>query len=251
MLSSASPTYDHGVFYPLSKALAFVADPIAWTVALFGFALLAGARRRVALAAGLASAALAVFATFSSPWVADLLERSVEASALTTFRPDAQYDAVIVAAGAEPRVAAGAELVRTGRARFLLYSGRLDQSGVYRLSSHLQALGVAKDRIVIEPRSRNTRENAVESARIVSEHGWRSLLLVTSAAHVERAVGCYRRAGLHPDVLAVDYQPPLRREPHGPGWPSRCALARASEALHEVIGRLVYRAVGYSGPPGS
>jgi uncharacterized SAM-binding protein YcdF (DUF218 family) len=107
-------------------------------------------------------------------------------------------------------------------------------------------LGVPDDQVFIESRSRNTRENAVESARIVAARGWRSLVVVTSAAHVERALGCFRGVGLSPDVLAVDYLPPISRESPRPSWPSRWAMQRTCDVMREVIGRLVYRVMGYA-----
>jgi uncharacterized SAM-binding protein YcdF (DUF218 family) len=98
--------------------------------------------------------------------------------------------------------------------------------------------------VVLERESRNTRENAERSARIVRERGWRTLLLVTSAMHAPRAEAAFRGAGLAVDVLPVD-----RRSGDRPGsfLPRATALDRSTEALRELAGRLVYRAVGYSG----
>jgi uncharacterized SAM-binding protein YcdF (DUF218 family) len=232
------------VFFTVSKALAFVTDPWAWACALLCAAVLM--RRRPILAASLALAAAGALATFSAPRVADMLQRQVEASALSTFRPDARYDAAIIVAGEASRVVAAAEVAHAGRARFLLYSGALNRVQVGHLSDKLRAMGVPDDRIVVEAASRNTRENAVESARVVAARGWRSLLIVTSAAHVERALGAFRSVGLEPDVLPVDYRAPLSRASGGPSWPSRSALQRTSEAMHELIGRAVYRVMGYA-----
>jgi uncharacterized SAM-binding protein YcdF (DUF218 family) len=156
------------------------------------------------------------------------------------MKPGLEYDVAIVLANSPARDEAGADVIRRGGARHLLYSGAFGRDEV---RSDLVARGVPGDRIVIESRSRNTRENAVESARVVAAHGWRSVLLVTSAPHVERAVGCFHRVGLRPDVLAVADPTPLRgRKPYA------AALARSSDLLHELIGRAVYRVVGYSGP---
>ena len=130
-----------------------------------------------------------------------------------------------------------------GRARYLLYSGALGAADNAGVRSDLIARGVPGDRIVIEARSRNTRENAVESARVIAARGWRSVLLVTSAAHVERAAGCFHRIGLRPDVLPVTDSAPLIHV-----WPSADALERSSQLLHELVGRVVYRVLGYSEP---
>ncbi len=81
---------------------------------------------------------------------------------------------------------------------------------------------------------------------ILHGRGERSLLLVTSAFHLPRAAGCFRRVGLQPDLLPVDF-----RAPGGTGLmqsllPRARHLAATSDAIHELFGRLVYRLVGYS-----
>ena len=121
----------------------------------------------------------------------------------------------------------GLELWRAGRARHLVLSGgpgsgARNPSEPERLRDALVRWGVPAEAIIVEPRSRNTRENAIASARIVAEHRFRTLVLVTSAAHVPRALGCFRAAGLSPDVLPVD-----RRAGAGGSWLPRACRARA------------------------
>jgi uncharacterized SAM-binding protein YcdF (DUF218 family) len=73
---------------------------------------------------------------------------------------------------------------------------------------------------VIEARSRDTREKAIESARIAAARDWRSILLVTSAAHVERAAGCLHRIGLRRrrrDAAPRDDEEVLGRSTGAPG----------------------------------
>ena len=97
---------------------------------------------------------------------------------------------------------------------------------------------------MLERESRNTRENAERSLRIVRERGWKSLVLVTSAMHMPRAAATFRKAGLDVDLLPVDH----RYAPWNGSWlPRTEALERSSDALRELAGRLVYRAAGYSG----
>jgi DUF218 domain len=57
-----------------------------------------------------------------------------------------------------------------------------------RLSAELVEWGVPRTAILVDARSRTTRENAVETERILTARGARSLLLVTSALHMSRAV---------------------------------------------------------------
>ena len=184
----------------------------------------------LALCAALAPLALAI------PNVADALDRLAQSPAEDTSRPGVVYDAVIVLGGEDRRIVAAAGLVREGRARHVLYSGFVTAAE----EARVRAL-IPESRLVLEKASRTTHENAVESSRIVAARGWRTLLLVTSAVHVPRALGCFRAAGLSPDVLPVDPLPRLS------GWlPTHRAVAASRIALHELVGRLVYALRGYT-----
>ena len=59
----------------------------------------------------------------------------------------------------------------------------------------LEALGVARERITLESRSRDTYENAVFTKRLVNPAPGQRWLLVTSGWHMPRAMGCFRKAG--------------------------------------------------------
>ncbi len=227
------------VFFFTSKALSWVALPAAWTAALLAVAFLA--RRRRALAVALVVIACATLCALASPPIANALGRVVVASGQSTMKPELEYDVAVVLGGNPARIVAGADVMRRGRARYLLYSGALGAADSAAVRSDLIARGVPGDRIVIEDRSRNTRENAVESASVIAARGWRSILLVTSAAHVERADGCFHRIGLRPDVLPVAVWKPILHV-----WPRAVALERSSQILHELVGRVVYRVLGYS-----
>jgi uncharacterized SAM-binding protein YcdF (DUF218 family) len=142
------------------------------------------------------------------------------------------------------------ELVRAGKARAVLLSGGFiapepgDVPEADLLAGKLAQWGIPPAQIVVEAASRNTLENAVETARIASARGWRTLLVVTSAVHLPRAMGCYRAVGLEPDALPVD-----RRAGDGrvSSWlPRASALARSTDVLRELAGRIVYRLSGYS-----
>jgi uncharacterized SAM-binding protein YcdF (DUF218 family) len=254
------------VFLALSKVLDWLLSPLSWVLLLLGWALIArGARpRRAAVLGGLAMVVLVVF---SLEPVANRLERLAERDARSTWRPEVVYDAVIVLGGMVDAAASRAsgevefdshvdrilrawELLRAGKARSVLLSGGLvapvpgDVPEADLLARKLAQWGIPPAQIVVDAASRNTRENALVSARIASAHGWRTLLVVTSALHLPRAVGCYRAVGLEPDALPVD-----RRAGDGRGisWlPRASALARSTDVLRELAGRIVYRAAGYA-----
>lgn len=90
----------------------------------------------------------------------------------------------------------------------------------------------------LEGRSRNTYENAVDSARILEAEGIRRVLVVTHAAHMPRAMWCFREAGLDPVAAPTGF---LGHDAD-PGWlPSAFAQLRSTLALHELVGGLWYR----------
>jgi uncharacterized SAM-binding protein YcdF (DUF218 family) len=253
------------VFLRLSKVLDWFASPLAWTLLL---AIAAWALRRRPIASRtLAGASVGVLLVFSMDPMAELLEHAAERGARRTYRPDLVYDAVVVLGGmvdpaasrasgetelteAADRVVRGFELVRAGRARYVLLSGGLvfPQPGEVveadRLAAKLAQWGVTPAQIVVETSSRNTRENAIETGRLAASRGWKLLLVVTSAAHAPRALGCFRAVGLEPDILPVDRR---AGDWKGLGWlPRADALNRSTDAIHELAGRVAYRLAGYT-----
>ncbi|HLM45232.1 MAG TPA: YdcF family protein [Myxococcaceae bacterium] len=255
------------MFVFLSKLFDLLLAPLTWCLLLMVGGLLLR-RWRARLGTWLQVLGLLVLYAFSTEPVANGLQRWVEAGAVSTYRPGEAYDAVIVLGGmvdadatersglpeyTHPveRILRGFELVRDGRVPQVLISGgtldtrpgALVEADI--LSRQLQLWGIAPERIVVEGRSRNTRENAVESERLIREKGWRKLLLVTSAAHMPRALGTFEAVGLKPDTLGVDVRA-HEFHPRLAGWQPRAAnLSAGTDALRELFGRFVYRLRGW------
>jgi len=246
------------LFYILSKTLDLLVAPLTWVIVL----VLAGAwgahRRRSKLALRAPLAALAVLFAFSCEPVANGIVLALESSAATTMSASETYDVVVVLGGiatVDPtslapdfsegvdRILAGYDVIRHDRARYILVTSDAEEAPA--LAKQLAEWGVAPDRIVIDDRSRNTRDNATRSADIIRERGWSRVLLVTSALHMPRAQGCFRAAGLVFDTLAVDR---LARDPRRAMElaPRADALSLSTAGIREAVGRLVYRAMGYA-----
>ena len=114
------------------------------------------------------------------------------------------------------------------------------------MAEFLVETGIPQGRITLEGRSRNTYENAVfsyEEARPKPEETW---ILVTTAWHMPRAVGCFRRAGWHITPFPVDF-----RTAGYPIFSSEISLAEGllltTVALKEWVGLVAYRAIGRTG----
>jgi uncharacterized SAM-binding protein YcdF (DUF218 family) len=111
----------------------------------------------------------------------------------------------------------------------------------------LTGLGLAPERLVFEDKSRNTRENAMLTKALVDPKPGERWLLVTSAWHMPRAMGVFRKAGFAVEAFPVDYLTEERlsefvrvsgRAPRG--------LSIADDGFKEWAGLLAYRLVGYT-----
>ena len=70
----------------------------------------------------------------------------------------------------------------------------------------MQALGVEAARIELEDKSRNTWENAAFTKALVQPKAGERWLLVTTAWHMPRAIGCFRAVGFPVEAWPVDYR---------------------------------------------
>jgi uncharacterized SAM-binding protein YcdF (DUF218 family) len=145
------------------------------------------------------------------------------------------------------RLAFGALLARESGLPILVSGGtppERDASEAAMMARTLEASFGLKARWV-EGRSRDTAENALESARLLHADGVRRVVLVTQAYHMPRARAAFAAAGLQ--VIAA---------PHGfsgnfefDDWrsliPSAGAVGLSWLATHETIGLLWYRLRGY------
>ena len=103
--------------------------------------------------------------------------------------------------------------------------------------------GVDLARVRFEARSRNTAENARNTAELLGK-AERPYLLITSAAHMPRAVGSFRAGGISVLPYPVDY----RTEPAHLVWPRSFgeSLGDAAVALREWLGLVAYYLSGRS-----
>jgi len=251
------------VFYALSKILDLAFAPPFWVLCLgaaSGWAATRGRRRR-AFTFGLL-AGLALYVPCTGACARTLIERA-ERFEGARVRPGERYDAVILLGGFAARADDGTveisdaadrllrawELYASGRAaRIIVAAGGDDPTRIEAdaAADLLTRMGVAPAHLLLDRKSRNTRENALEVRALVDAHQLQRLAVVTSAYHMERALGCLRAVDLHADALATD-----RRTPPMHGWfdnvaPRSAHLATSELALRELAGRLVYRLRGFT-----
>lgn len=78
--------------------------------------------------------------------------------------------------------------------------------------SVFESLGISRDRLMMERRSRNTVENAELSKALAEPKSGERWLLVTSAFHMPRSVGLFRKAGFAVEPYPVDWRSGGRRD---------------------------------------
>ncbi len=251
------------MFFYISKIVTFLIDPLFTILALLLFFLLKGTKRK--------STRLILYPVFvilyfaSTGFFADSLLHKLE-HVEKPSRLLAHYDAVIVLSGmtdaqnssseriefsgAVDRILAGISLVKKGSADMLIISGG-DGSLTQQYRPEAKILrdfslqwGLLQNQILIDDTSRNTYENAVFTAGLLEKHQAKKLLLITSAFHMVRSRGCFKRIGLDVDVYPVDYMAANKGDDFRRFLPSSSSLAKTNLVIHELIGIFIYGITG-------
>ncbi len=260
--------------FGLYKLAKFAVYPFTWMFALLALvailAALPGSPRRSWWLRYLSASTLLLVFVFGNPLIARTLLGLLEGQ-YPPFSGSAtdRFDAIVVLSGGAAskgtlrpsdqlsglsleRTICGADLFAQGLApRLILTGGDAMIFGqgpkeAVEMTRLALRLGVPEDAIVLEDRSRTTYENAVGVKRIL---GHASILLVTSASHVPRAVGLFRKQGLETTAFPCGY---LVKDRPWSGWgvnpfdliPEVDALSRTTGAIAEIVGTIVYWAIG-------
>jgi uncharacterized SAM-binding protein YcdF (DUF218 family) len=111
----------------------------------------------------------------------------------------------------------------------------------------LENLGIPRTRLIVERNSRNTFENAVFTKELVQpKHGER-WLLVTSAFHMPRSMGIFRKAGFEVEAYPVDWRMGGREDLWSFTNMAAEGLGKTEIAMREWIGLVAYRLMGRTG----
>lgn len=133
----------------------------------------------------------------------------------------------------------GARILLSGGASDLTMVEPVTESAIAK--NLLTSMGIAANRVELEERSRNTCENAEESAAVAGHEGGQVWLLVTSASHMPRAVACFRVAEFPIIPYPVDFR---TLDAFWPFDSLSTGLEMLDLAAHEWIGLVAYRALG-------
>jgi uncharacterized SAM-binding protein YcdF (DUF218 family) len=144
--------------------------------------------------------------------------------------------ALVKLARAYPR----ARIVYSGGDASLLSSEAPEADFIHPL---LDGFGIPRERVLLEARSRNTAENADFTKQLVNPKPGERWLVVTSAQHMPRAIGCFRKAGFQVEAYPVGWRTTRYFDSLGERTLSD-GLKRLDSAAYEWIGLLAYRVTG-------
>lgn len=262
------------LLFGLYKLAKFFIYPYTWLALSIGlltfFALLPITPQRLRWIRLCALMACTIVFLLGNPFVATQLAGHIEQRA-SVIDPNKErhFDSIVVLGGgamgkgtlrpqAEPsnlslrRTFCGIKLFSQGLAPRLLLAGgdaSIFKEGPIEAVTMQQLalqLGVPEGAIVVEGRSRNTYENAVHTKRLL---GSATVLVVTSALHLPRALALLKKQGLKATGYPCGYS--VRNRPSD-DWdihpfaiiPTVEALSTNTKSFNELIGIAVYWGIG-------
>jgi uncharacterized SAM-binding protein YcdF (DUF218 family) len=256
------------MFFYASKIVWFVIQPSTLLLLLFVLGLLlyrigrtrAGIRVLVAAVAIYAIGGLSPLATammlsleepYSAPSVKDIkrLDGIIVLGGMLDPYLSSKRGEIALNEAAERLTETAALAYRFPQARIVFSGG--DSGVLYRSTSEASfarqfftQIGVDPARITLESQSRNTWENAVFTKKLINPKPGERWLLVTSASHMRRAMGCFRAAGFDVTPWPVDFRTSGPEDllvlPPGPSD----AWNRIDTVTREWVGYVAYALTG-------
>ncbi len=250
------------MFYTCSKLFTFMLSPTFWIVFLFiaYFLLMRYKIRKYIL-----TAAIGLLFVFTNPNIYNVVSGWWEG-----HRPNPDkvlhYDGIIVLGGGvaayctqnekikfnqnSDRLFTAIELFKEGKADHLIFSGgskgEVKEGQV--VKDYLKSIDFPTDSALIEWKSLNTHENAVETSRLLKSAGINNgkFLLVTSAYHIKRSMECFEKQGIHVTPYSTDFIKKVSTTQYASLFlPSTEVLNKWKPILKEWIGIIAYRMAGY------
>jgi uncharacterized SAM-binding protein YcdF (DUF218 family) len=255
------------MFFFFSKVLAFLLSPLIWFFMLifWSFKTKFEIRKK-----RLQIIAVVMLYLCSNSFVVDEFARAWEFHTADIYLMKTKYDVALVLGGVSridmrqqrldfqysaDRLFQALELYHQGRVKKIMFSGgsgsiRFPQNreGLF-VKKYLNNIDIPDSSLIIESNSKNTYENAVLSKNMLDSLSMSnaSVLLVTSAYHMKRAVKVFKKAGF------TNITPYVTNRISGArrfDWdhcliPNPEALYTLQYLIHEWIGYVVYKVKGY------
>jgi uncharacterized SAM-binding protein YcdF (DUF218 family) len=130
-------------------------------------------------------------------------------------------------------------------------SGYVIRGGLHEANQTQELLikwGIPKEDILIENKSQNTHENALNTTKFLTKwYANKRFLLITSALHMKRASACFRKEGLKFGVFTTDHYSKKKKDEFTVDQllPNVNSFVLWEAYLKEVVGYRVYSIQGY------
>jgi uncharacterized SAM-binding protein YcdF (DUF218 family) len=255
------------MFFVFAKILGFFAHPSNFLIVLGLLGVVLTATRYARLGRRLAAAALILLALFGLSPLGNALVLPLEQRFPPWDASRGAPDGIVVLGGAfdtvvsqargeialtdaAERMTTVAELARrypkarvvfSGGSGQLVWQGASESELAQRL---FLSFGIAPERMVFEGRSRDTTENARFSKELISPKDGERWLLVTSAYHMPRAIGIFRREAFPVEAYPVDWRTRGAADLVRPFAAASDGLKRSDTAVREWVGLFIYRLSG-------
>jgi hypothetical protein len=256
------------MFFVLSKILDLLISPIIWIIGCFLIAFILR-NKKATISKKLFIAGVMAVLFFTNPFIVNWVMHQWEVSAYSSDEIKSPYEVGIVLGGStryydnvSKRMVFSSSADRLIQAIDLYHQGKIKKvflsggSGFVnfqewkeseKLYPLLVSCGVKPEDIWMENISRNTYENAIETAKVLKQKGVTTkCLLITSAFHMRRSIACCNKANLNVAAYSVDVRS------GGDIYTIDRLIQPDAESLvawdlltHEWVGYVMYKIMGY------
>jgi uncharacterized SAM-binding protein YcdF (DUF218 family) len=250
------------MFFILSKTLGLLVKPLTW---LFVSLLMSVFCKKPKLTKTSGWFSLFILLFFTNPLLIDIVikkwepppvavetlpacEIGIVMGGFSCYLPKSDH---IELTPSGDRIWQAVSLYKQGKMKYILTTGgnfvgaKPEAAAVY---DALIATGVPDSVLLAETKSLNTYENAVFSVELIAAtHSANpTCILITSAVHIKRSLGCFRKAGLNPYVFPANHIGRYDKV-YWAEWlnPDPGAFQYWDHLINEWVGLAVYRMKGY------
>ena len=243
------------MFFIFSKLLSFLIKPTFWILALMIAGVLNNKKRKLFL-----FFSLLIFLFFSNDFIFNTLVKAWEVPQISVTKFDKQYEAGILLGGFSDYDYIKNKHNFKKEADRLIYTLQLYNQGIIKnifisggngnlfnnnykesetIKDFLIQNKIDSNDIIIENQSRNTKENAINSAKLLDKKN--EYILITSAIHMKRSILCFENEGLKIIPFSVDNS--MSYSSNKIEYillPRSRVLENWEDLIHEIIGYYVY-----------
>lgn len=243
------------MFFIFSKLLSFLIKPTFWILTLMIAGILNNKKRKLFL-----FFSLLIFLFFSNDFIFNRIVKAWEVPQISVTKFDKQYEAGILLGGFSDYDYIKNKHNFKKEADRLIYTLQLYNQGIIKnifisggngnlFNNNYKESETIKDFLIknkidsndikIENQSRNTKENAINSAKLLDKKN--EYILITSAIHMKRSILCFENEGLKIIPFSVDNS--MSYSSNKIEYillPRSRVLENWEDLIHEIIGYYVY-----------